>query len=71
MCILTLTWLSPQDDRVKVFGDCWDCVYDGELKLQAVGSSHKHNNDCRTRVSWVIYKLYPEYLIVHQGLSMI
>lgn len=26
-----------QDDRVKVFGDAWDCVYDGELKLQEVG----------------------------------
>jgi len=30
------TTTHNQDERLRVFGDAWECTYDGELKLQPV-----------------------------------
>lgn len=31
---------NVQDERLRVFGDAWECIYDGELTLQPVRVSH-------------------------------
>jgi 8-oxo-dGTP pyrophosphatase MutT (NUDIX family) len=39
-----------EDDRVKVYGDAWECTYDGPVKLQEVRRSFRRSLSSRDRI---------------------